>query len=85
MRPVSASRARNLMVYFPGSSVKPVSYSMGRFASFAAVSPLNLMSALSRTFWIVVPKSVLDFADEIDQGALGAAFAGQRQVRGPES
>ena len=33
MRPVSSSRARNLIMYLPGSSVKPVSYSMGRWAS----------------------------------------------------
>ena len=49
-RPVSASRARNLMTYLPGSSVNPVSYWMGRFASCAAVSSVSLMSSLSRTF-----------------------------------
>ena len=37
MRPVSASRARNLMTYLPGSSVKPVSYWIGCVASCAAV------------------------------------------------
>ena len=30
MRPVSASRAKNLITYFPGSSVNPVSYWIGR-------------------------------------------------------
>ena len=79
MRPVSASRARNLIVYLPGSSVKPVSYSIGRFASSAAVAPLSLMSTLSRTFEIVRAVLVLDLADEIDQRALGAASPRQRQ------
>ena len=50
MRPVSASRARILMTYFPGSSVKPVSYWIGRFASWLAVSAFRRMSSLSRTF-----------------------------------
>ena len=57
MRPVSASRARNLIVYLPGSSVKPVSYSIGRLANSAAVASVSLISTLSRTFWMVVPKS----------------------------
>ena len=59
MLPVSSSRARNLIVYFPGSSVKPVSYSMGRLANSAAVASLSLMFTLSRTFETVVPKSSL--------------------------
>ena len=50
IRPVSASRARILMTYLPGSSVNPVSYWIGRFASCAAVSAFSRMSSLSRTF-----------------------------------
>ena len=50
MRPVSESRARNLMTYLPGSNVKPVSYSIGRRDNSPAVSPLSLMSTLSRRF-----------------------------------
>ena len=66
MRPVSASRARNLITYLPGSSVKPVSYWIGRVASCAAVSSLSLMSSLSRTFWMRDAVVVLHLADEVD-------------------
>ncbi len=42
-------------MYLPGRRVKPVSYSMGRWASSAAVASESLMLTLSRTLVTVVP------------------------------
>ena len=80
MRPVSASRARNLITYLPGSSVKPVSYWIGRDASSRRSESLSLMSSLSRTFWMRDAEVVLHLADEVDERALRAAAARQRQL-----
>ncbi|MNC99942.1 hypothetical protein D3C83_183960 [compost metagenome] len=55
MRPASASRARNLTTYFPGSSVKPVSKWIGWDASCAAVATVMSLSTLSRTLPCVKP------------------------------
>ncbi len=52
---------------------------MGRLASSAAVSPLSLMSTLSRMLLDRGSVLVLHFADEIDHRALGAAAPRQRQ------
>ena len=66
MRPVSASRARNLITYFPGRSVKPVSYSIGRFWQLTGVLTGQLDIHLVAQILNCRPIVVFDFADEID-------------------
>ena len=79
IRPVSESRARNLITYFPGSSVKPGVVLNRPLCQLAAVSPLSLMSTLSRSSVIVDAVVVLHDADEIDQRLLCAAGAREGQ------
>ena len=67
------------MVYLPGRTVKPVSYSIGRLASslrgFVAQLDIHVVAHVGDGRAVVV----LDFADEIDQGMFGAAAFGQGQ------
>ncbi len=58
-----------------------MSYSMGRRASSAAVASESLMLTLSRTLRDGgAADQVLDFADEVDQGVLGAAALGEGKL-----
>src|SRR5436309_11556326 len=78
MRPVSESRARNLMMYLPGSNVKPVSYSIGRRDNSPAVSQLHVHFVAQILNGGAV--FILHFADKIDECALGTSGASEHEL-----